>query len=144
MTSLNHLSEKFSPSQLAMPVPELDINARAANALRGAGIKTLGELLAYPNLLSLSNLGRDSFHNIRGAVHGLLAKNCTQAEQQPTDVDAAPVEMTRTDMLRMLRLLWTIDAWASGMGKPIPEFLHADFRHIENKLAQLFAKEHAQ
>jgi hypothetical protein len=143
MTSLNHLSEKFSPSQLAMPVKDLDIRTRSLNALRAADIKTLGELLDHPNLLNLANLGRNSFNEIRRAVYEVIPKEPAQA-QPPADGDAAPLDMTRTDMLRMLRLLWTIDAWASGMGKPIPEFLHTDFRHIEKKLAQLFAKEHAQ
>ncbi len=144
MTSLNHLSDKLSPSQLAMPATDLEISTRAGNALRAAEIKTVGELLAHPNLLNLPNLGRNSFNEIRRVVYGLIQKESTQAQQPPAEGKAGSAEMTRADMLGVLRLLWAIDAWAVGVGKPIPEFLHADLLYIDAKLTRHFTKERTQ
>ncbi|GAB4351514.1 MAG: DNA-directed RNA polymerase subunit alpha [Candidatus Abyssubacteria bacterium] len=68
-------------------VNELELSVRAANCLRAADIKTIGELVqkTEPEMLKFRNFGKKSLEEIRNVLHGMgLRFGMKLDELQPT------------------------------------------------------------
>ena len=76
---------QFSSEMCAMTVDELNFSVRATNALRRAGIFTVGEVLdaiSDGRLLGIRNLGRKSLNEIKTRLLSFSFDQLNSAEKQ--------------------------------------------------------------
>lgn len=80
--------------QLARPVDELELSARAANCLKAAKIKTIGQLVVYTEseMLKFQNFGKKSLDEIKAILETLGLSFGMQVGAEKAESDEAMAE----------------------------------------------------